>query len=165
MMPQLQRAPITGPGLPGTACAPDLFTRIDKLQGLPIDDKGGPVRSYLGFNLKIPPSWDPPIEWTLPGGFVRSVFMAFSPGDNDPWYIAQPKKLVRLVAVLYWWLKGWLADGHLAFQNAPRGCDNNKWQAASAHKMANEMVGTFVGYNPSMYVRMSEYALNFICPT
>ncbi len=164
-MPDFQRAPANGPGLPGTACAPDLFTRIDRLTGLPINDRQGPIRAFLGFNLQIPPSWDPPIEWTLPGSFVRSVFMAFSPGQDDPWYIAFVKKLVRLLMVLFWWLVGWLGDTHLAFQNAPRGCNNAKWQAAAADKVGKELVAKWVGFDPSMYTRISAYALNYICPT
>src|SRR5271165_4045475 len=96
-----QRGPVTGGGLPGTACAPDLFTRFDALQGLPNDAAQGPIRDKLGFDLKQPMS-------SKPGSFIRTIFQAVSPPKDSGPFKAALFGVAAFWWLAYWWIKAWL---------------------------------------------------------
>lgn len=153
----LQHEAAEGKGLPTTACAPDLFTRIAGLNGLPDNVRDFPVRWFLGWKSKAVldykvTSWQAKLEAT------------FWPPKELPHVVKVIwRTIIRFPATVVWIL-GFFAD--LATIDQWGNLDNPdpRMRLVKADIQAKSIIAQFTGGDLEWQTQIDVYARNWLTP-
>jgi hypothetical protein len=155
-----QRAVATGEGLPRTACAPDLFTRIDALKGKDSPHAEWPVRFYLGFGTPLPD-----FQQLRGDGFVWQVVVALGGKPGDGAILRRGKDLATGVIIMIVWMLGFLADVMTSAKLAIGGKNDPAIKEISADIAAKELTARLSGSDPTWATAIDQLARNYLVPT
>jgi hypothetical protein len=162
--PPRQRGQKAGQGLPGTACAPDLFSRIDGLQPLPQVIRQMPVRNALGFGLDKAGQPGGPFDLQQ-GAWAFLVYDTLEGPANAGFWRRQLGTLAGVIFLCWLWAVGWVADQFIAVANIPAGCDRDKLLTVRADILAKQKQAEWVGGDADFATRIDTYARDYLCPT
>ena len=144
-----QRAKSDEPGLPLTACAPDLFTRFDQLQPTEATKKGYPVRFYMGFTDALPSR-----ETIRPDSWIGRLIDGLE-GNPKDWPQGRPNWIVVTLyyleqGIIWWfWLLGYQADLLVKAKALLKGTKNLQLQEVAADVASKEIQGKWTGTHPT----------------
>jgi hypothetical protein len=155
-----QRAEAKGAGLPGTACAPDLFTRIDALGEADFPGKDFPVRFILGFS-----DGSADIAKIAPVSFMGEMRGRFAAQEKDPWWIRPPKNLLFQMLAIIVWAGAYMADLLALAKIGPRTCNAPALKAVRAQQTGIELICRFFGGDPAKHLGTVNLARQYLCPT
>jgi hypothetical protein len=160
-----QRAKSDQPGLPLTACAPDLFTRFDQLKPTRATELGFPVRFYMGFTEPLPNrATIRPDSWL--GRLINGI-----EGDPKAFPKGRPNWIVVFLyyfeeAIIWWfWLLGYQADLLVKAKALLKGSRNPQLQEVSADIASKEIQGKWTGTDVSWATAIDQLARNYYTPT
>lgn len=160
-----QRAKSEEPGLPQTACAPDLFSRFDDLKPTQATELGYPVRYYMGFNEEFPSR-----KTIRPGSWLGKVIDGIeinSRGGKG----SRPNWLVWLLwgveeLLMWWmWLLGYQADLLVKAKNTLKGAKNTQMQEVNADIASKQIQAKWTGTDVSWATAIDELARKYYVPT
>src|SRR5271165_231607 len=165
-----QRDPATGKGVPGTACADDMFTRFDQLTDVEGPGKDNPVRWYLGFlpagqvgqNNQVSKGGPRDVQFNK---FVAKVDAWMWPG-KDAGFV---ERALRYTAILWFnaiiWTAGFIADQLITLAALPDIPNKAGLRRVLADMAQKSIVCQITGQDKEWSTQVDIYARNYLCPT
>jgi hypothetical protein len=164
-------------GLPGTACAPDLFARFRNLKQAPGAAQNAAIRSALGFEQP----YDSPFIFGA-DSWLGVLWTHTANLDNIPqwnggmpviqvlawWAIIGCKAAGLVLCALFAmvvWTAAFIGDAILQLANIPDGCERIPIQTCMADIMLKTWWGRITGDDVGYSTRISAYARDWNCPT
>jgi hypothetical protein len=154
-----QRDKPAGKGLPRTACAPDLFTRIDALAGNQTDHATWPVRWYIGFGTPLPN-----FQMLRGDGMVWQIVVAFGGKPQDGAILRRGKDLATGVLLIVIWIMAFLSDVMTTAKLGLGGKNDPAVREISADIAAKELTARLTGSDPTWATAIDVGARNYLSP-
>jgi hypothetical protein len=158
--PLHQRAEAKAEGLPGNACAPDLFTRIDALKAPNGPGAEFPVRWIIGFS-----DGSPFPKKARQESMLETVGVYLTQAGDQSGVIGFGKNVIFFFVVVFLWVVGYLADLLIWARLGPPACDSPALVTIKADIHAKELIASWIGADMSHELQIDRYARNYVCPT
>src|SRR5271166_2200672 len=153
-----QNGPVQGKGLPGTACAPDFFSRIDALAPLPAQAAAMPIRDRFG--------WKSPLLLDIkPDSWLMMILDYIEGKPKDGWFRHGMGTVFAYVTLVVIYVMAWMADQLMVTANMPDGCNPDKLKRVQADRFFKGKLAQWGGGSVEFTTRIDDYAQNWLCPT